>query len=231
MHTLVFVIIPQTTQEIQAEVNRLLLGSEADPTKVYPEYDTLCTCLDRAYLDCVKGFNESPQGIELTSKLDLAREIQNPALEQELLKVSRKAVTQMERAHPDYQKPNPACDLCHGTGAFAESRDPRRHWDYWQLGGRWSDVFCDVVTTGALGQGPLPEGVVRVRCLPEKRYPAALVTPDGYWHEGPFVMGFSIGDEFRREDEKRCIASWMREVQEIRERYADDLAVAVDAHS
>jgi hypothetical protein len=40
MHTLVWVLIPKATSDIKAEVNRLLLGSEAESQKSFPQYST-----------------------------------------------------------------------------------------------------------------------------------------------------------------------------------------------
>jgi len=232
MHSLVFVIIPAATRDIAAEVERLLAGSEADPKKVFPQYEIPCSCVGfRARMESFKQFDASPPGVELQSRLQSARENKSKVLEGEILLDRVDAVEAIERAHPNYQKVDLGCRACHGTSVCVRSCDPCSHMDYWVIGGRWSGLFRNLEPAIATRNKKLRFNVTRVRNIPEELRPAAIVTPEGYWCEGPIALSGSAKLEERlRDEEKHRRALWGQQVQEMMQTYAWELAVIVDTH-
>ncbi len=55
----------------------------------------------------------------------------------EYTKVSAEA----ESAHPLFQKPNPKCQNCNGTGTYETTYNPASHWDWYVIGGRWTGAL------------------------------------------------------------------------------------------
>jgi hypothetical protein len=45
------------------------------------------------------------------------------------------------RAHPLWEKPDPECEDCNGTGVCKSTYNPASKWDWWQVGGRWSGTL------------------------------------------------------------------------------------------
>lgn len=49
----------------------------------------------------------------------------------------------LERSHFQYQKPDPTCDECKGTGLYKSTYNPDSKWDWWSIGGRWTGDLTD----------------------------------------------------------------------------------------
>jgi hypothetical protein len=45
------------------------------------------------------------------------------------------------KAAPDYGKPDPECETCHGSGIEKATFNPRGYWDWYVVGGRWTNFF------------------------------------------------------------------------------------------
>jgi hypothetical protein len=51
---------------------------------------------------------------------------------------ANRAAEAARRAHPDFRKPNPDCESCGGGGRYRTSANPQGHWDWWEVGGRFT---------------------------------------------------------------------------------------------
>lgn len=122
---------------------------------------------------------------------------------------------QAEREHPLYQKPDPDCQNCGGTGKYITTYNPKAKWDWWIAGGRYEGVVG-----GAVDPNVAPVTVL----LEQNIVPFAVVTPDGKWHERGEMGWFAI---VTREKEKDV---WAKEVRNIFEKHKDCLAVGCDLH-
>jgi hypothetical protein len=74
--------------------------------------------------------------------------------------------------------------------------------------------------------------VARLEDLPGRVCPAAVITPEGDWHEGPTSLA---NVEFREPsdvpaDELAAFAEWQRTFESLAEHYRGHFAVAVDCH-
>ena len=81
---------------------------------------------------------------------------------------------------------------------------------------------------------PLTANVARVEDLPPELCPAAVVTAEGDWYQGPATLASNV--EFREpedvpEEELAALASWKQTVTMLVDRYRGHLVVAVDCHS
>jgi hypothetical protein len=45
-----------------------------------------------------------------------------------------------EKAHPEYHKPDPECESCHGDGHYMTTANEQGYWDWWTIGGRWTSA-------------------------------------------------------------------------------------------
>jgi len=115
-------------------------------------------------------------------------------------------------------KPDADCDECKGTGIAKTTYNPDSKWDWWQVGGRWSNYFGDGVDWASGKQ---------VKELLKKDeddlVPFAILTKDGKWNEkGRMGWWAMVADE--KED-------WGDQAKAIIESFDDDdLVVAVDCH-
>jgi hypothetical protein len=231
MHSLTLVISSDSLGQIVDDVNNLLLGSEASPGKSFPNYEVTCSCFNSiARNDSFKKFDSSPEGIELSTHLKEARQKHDESAEDHLLQYRSKVVHQLEQAHPEYLKIDSNCDICLGTGFFQTSRDPRKHWDYWVIGGRWSGLLPDFVSTSDDINEQLRHNFAKVADIPETVPIAVVVTPEGYWYEGPYYISKESLKELVYEHEVRAYDQWKKKISELKEKYPNHYAVIIDCH-
>lgn len=99
------------------------------------------------------------------------------------------------------------CPVCHGEKEYATTYNPKSKWDWWIVGGRWSDV--------------IPGNACVIKEFDAHPF-FALVTPDGEWHEKGKMLWFAVVAD---EDD-----DWERKHDEILAKYPDHWVVLVDAH-
>lgn len=117
-----------------------------------------------------------------------------------------------EQAHPLYQKAEPDCEDCHGSGQRPTTYNPDSQWDWWTIGGRWH---------GRLGPDnvlPTPDAVAH------STLPFAVLTPDGVWHDKGRMGWWGIVMDPKDDD------AWDHQALELLKAYPDTLAVVCDLH-
>lgn len=122
-----------------------------------------------------------------------------------------------EKAHPDYNKANPSCSECHGTGTYETTYNPEGWWDWYTIGGRWS------------GYLPTGKDICSVEELLEHKskdwIPYAMLTPDGKWHQKGEMLSFGYSDDKMTDEE------WGTEVLKLVNAHPKHLVVVVDCHT
>jgi hypothetical protein len=231
MHSLVFVLIPSTAQDIKADVLRLLAGSDDDPTKLFQQYQAPCGCIGfKASSDSYHIFESTSEGADLLLRLANARASHDRTTEEQLLLQRFIASRAIAKEHPAYRQPDLECELCHGTGSALESRDPKSQWDYWIIGGRWSGLFTDLPSQDNDDE-ELQTNIARVRDIPDHIVPAAILTAEGDWYAGAIVMEDELFEAHRDKEELHSRQHWAQETRSLLSRYSDYLAIVVDCHS
>jgi hypothetical protein len=116
--------------------------------------------------------------------------------------------------------PRPNCTLCAGTGKWRTTLNPDGRWDWWSFGGRWdSAIQNDFSKTNPYKISHTHRLNCNIsiprRLIDHNIIPAAIVTPDGCWHE--------------EEDWKNW--TWEDTVRSIFSKNLDALAVGIDCHA
>ncbi len=107
--------------------------------------------------------------------------------------------------------------------------DPARRWDYWTMG---DNNIADAETETAIGLAEDDEyhgNVCFVSRLEGRRTPAAIVTPDGAWHDL-----FDFGWKFMERDTtqgQQAYDRWCAHAAALLAAHRDCLAVEIDTHS
>jgi hypothetical protein len=96
--------------------------------------------------------------------------------------------------------------------------NPKAKWDWYEIGGRWSRQ--------------LPGNVISAKALLEKPnlkelLPAAMVTPDGWWHEWET---FIVEGWMKWRTERKKDGTWLRELKSALLAHSDLRVVCVDIH-
>ena len=100
---------------------------------------------------------------------------------------------------------------------------------YWTVGGDAIDDAASAAELGAAEDESLAKNVSIASRLPADFTCAAVVTPDGVWHD-LFDQGWSFPDR----DTPECLAalaSWEARVRDILAAYPDHIVVEFDTHS
>lgn len=96
--------------------------------------------------------------------------------------------------HPQYNKPDPGCEDCKGKGKVWSTHSKQGYWDWYQIGGRWSDQL------NGKNECPLSEVIDKiVNEKDDEGNPDSFtfaVCIDGDWYAaGKMLMFASVKDE------------------------------------
>jgi hypothetical protein len=167
-HLFVVVLVKKSASEtVEAEVSKLL--EPYDQQRPAPEHEEVCYCVGsaarhRAYEAMRQKFGT----IETREAIEFG-----------------KAVFESDSGR---NTPNAGCESCGGTGKQKSEINPNGKWDWWTFGGRWDRAIQgDFSRTNPYeishaheldGNVLTPQFVIDHNVIP-----AAIVTPDGQWHE------------------------------------------------
>jgi len=144
--------MPQALKDEQAKWNSIMATAT-------PEYK------HDAFLDFANGWNS--ERIKIQDELD----IKNWRKEHD--KLEKKTLEN----HPLYQKPDPKCEECEGTGEYMTTCNPDGHWDWYVVGGRWAGMLK------GLNQMPVDELIKLIEDGDDNLLPNTIVDEYG-WHSG-----------------------------------------------
>lgn len=213
-HFVTTVLIPLSTPSEFVESAVAALLAPFDENIEVEEYPTDCYCLDNIARRAGMAAADKEIGIfsELRERYWALPETERPEWTAYIAPYEA-AAARVEQSHPLYQKPDPDCEDCQGTGTRLTTYNPDSQWDWWVIGGRWEGWMSQTnsAPVTALLQG-------------EEKIFFALVTPDGQWH-GRGEMGW-----FGMTANEKADDAWAKEVHELLQDYPDSLAVACDLH-
>lgn len=130
---------------------------------------------------------------------------------------------QKMKEHPLYQKPDPECYTCKGTGKIVTTDNPNGKFDWYVIGGKWNGCLTgnpiDLPYVHDVDNNVVPIQLAKEKALKENRIPRALLTPDGQWHER-YSSENPFGDNY----------IWKETYMKILERYPHTKVVVVDCH-
>ncbi|MDG6987695.1 MAG: hypothetical protein JRN21_00010 [Nitrososphaerota archaeon] len=124
---------------------------------------------------------------------------------------------------PKRSSPDSKCEFCLGTGKCKTVYNPKGEWDWWRVGGRWDGAIQgkpqDYDGHGnVFGEGHLEHNISTPKfMLDHDIIPAAIVTPDGVWHEEDF-------------ENFEGWARWSVRAKSILSNNLETLAVGIDIH-
>jgi hypothetical protein len=138
------------------------------------------------------------------------------------------------KAHPLYDKPEPACDECKGTGTYQSNYNPDSKWDWYVVGGRWDGALLEIPYTDGKSHEErqyLHNNSLPVRKLIERYENTgelftffALVTPDGAWLEKARMGWFAMTSDEKEPD------TWQEATLNLYRAHIDCNITMVDAH-
>lgn len=209
-HFTTFVIVATSTLDAMEMTAVELLEPFDENTEVDP-YETECYCVGMIarnagslaansvedISDIRNEFHQRVSGKELTEK-------QRDTMWKLRINGWKERARVVEESHPLYNKPDPECGECGGTGVRQTTYNPKSKWDWYSLGGRWK---------GMLGG----KDICTVKEWFEKGYetPFALLEPDGTWNEQGQMGWWAIVTDEKDGDD------WDEQVRQILNKYYD----------
>lgn len=161
----------------------------------------------------------------------------------------RRVAESFFNVHPKKETPTTQCQVCYGEGSYISQYNPDSKWDWWVVGGRWSDTFESVPNAGEtftkvkeliqkqnnsaftdVGDD-LRNNIATVEdllTLNEETFedvamPFAVVTEDGWYESGKMGWWGQVRDG---EDSD----TWVENVKNIYQNNRDKFAVVLDLH-
>lgn len=134
------------------------------------------------------------------------------------------------RKHPWYNKPDPSCEECKGTGSYVS--DFGGYWDWYRIGGRWDGVIRELDALPSSDGFNFEEcfetvgrNIATVGDLLSRKgsrwVPYIVLTPEGIWYSRRYQ------DRSVTEYSK---SYWVRRVRSLLKKYINHVAVGVDCH-
>lgn len=231
-HYTVLVITPNGTEQEAEE----LLAPYDEQIEVEP-YDKQCYCVGLAAKRLVRERIELEMPIEKARAEFNAREDVKKLIEQstndgnygfsdeadKLWETLYGRPYELREAElfalePTANSPDPECETCNGTGIENTTYNPRSKWDWYSLGGRWSDVF------GELQGQPVSKLAEAVNEDGSPLRTFAVLTPDGRWLEKGRMLYFAVVAD------KKDPQEWEACYNGVLEQYKDHKALYYDCH-
>lgn len=141
---------------------------------------------------------------------------------------------EVQSSHPMFDKPDPKCDECHGTGVYQSTYNPDSQWDWYRIGGRWDGAITHTEDNsedngfnfGVHHESKSKNAITASRFLDNftpKDVPYAILDPDGEWHQRGKVGWWGLSS-----DESD---TWDTDAHEILKKYRDGYVfVGLDCH-
>ena len=251
-HFFVGVIVPKEGDQI-AKVNELMAPFDENLMSDPQQED--CHCINMA------AQKTGYEAAEKVKKLEEYRQEFNtlnpfpsrgPSIDwdkkwMEFMKPWQDIADKVSQAHPLYNKPDPKCESCHGSGIETVCYNHDAHWDWFVIGGRWDGCikngkYRDSEDNGfnfgddhhKIEHNSIPVAdlldvtkriLARLNGANENLYiPFAIVTPDGEWHEKGEMGWFGVSHNDKDNQ------TWDQEVVQILEAHKDCVIVGVDCH-
>lgn len=95
--------------------------------------------------------------------------------------------------------------------------NPKAKWDWYEIGGRWRHFPNNVIAASALLERKNLKEIL----------PAAMVTPDGWWHEWE---AFIVEGWMKWRTERKKDGEWLKELQNALRAYPEHRVICVDIH-
>lgn len=221
-----------------------LIGEKLEPFDEnldVPEYDRKCYCINRiAFRESDKMAQEKYGEISLLRETFYEKEEVIAAqsahdeekldtLWKEYLKPYNDFREASEKEHPLYEKPDPECNECHGTGLYKSEYNPQSKWDWYIIGGRWAGEARKIAplyhgnilsVSGLLEHDCKLGGDVNNKN--ESYYPFSILAPESEWIERGNMGWWGMVS-----DEKD---NWPDVLKETLTKYQDHYGVLVDVH-
>ena len=230
MHLLTFVFVPVGASDVSKHLDAVLNGRDRVHC-TFPNFTVRCSCIGSVASHAgFNAFDESERGQRVGALLADARRTGDSDTERLLLRERRIAARTIESAHPERGKVDPTCDICNGSGAFEQSRDPATHVDWWSVGGRWELLFRSNDDVTVPSPPTIEANTLPAPLVPRTIMPAAVVTPEGHWFELPVRYSFIEPSEATLE-EAAIINEWRLQVRDFFDRHHDCNVILVDCHT
>ncbi len=225
MHCHVFILIPSDPENILETADYLIMG--ADKT-TFPDQQMDCSCVGYiAMTEGIEAFDKSPEGILLGKKISDAFDNSDLERQKKLKDEHFKASQKFIRSHPLYLKPDQNCDTCQGKGQYTETTDPKQMGSISAIGGSWDGAFKDSPAQIPFDDKELNGNVALASKLDTSICPGAIVTSDGYWYEGPMILG--LDEDYNWEDhELVSYKKWQEKCEALYKAHGDGLVLSVD---
>ncbi len=213
-HFVTTVLIPTSTPSEFVESTVASLLEPYDENIEVEEYPTDCFCIGNLAQRAGRVAADKEIGVfsELRERYWALPETARPEWTAYIAPYEA-AAARVEHTHPLYQKADPDCEDCQGTGTRMTTSNPDSQWDWWTIGGRWEGWLSQT------NSAPVTELL-----QDDDKIPFALVTPDGQWHQRGEMGWFGMAFDEKADD------AWAQEVHQLLQTYPDSLAVACDLH-
>lgn len=136
-----------------------------------------------------------------------------------------------------YDRADPECDECNGTGKVRMTYPSDGEYDGWRVGGRWCGAIHGGEFLYGVNWGPAFEGIeynaVRVEDVKDNVVPFALITPENEWLIKDRMDWIDIlGKEKYLTDPDAEDNGWKEYVQKEFSKYANKnhIAIGIDIH-